>query len=378
MTDSNDSISKRHNTTLWAEIKKLYESKHAWNYERIKSILTAEFALSKFPSESTIKRRAKADNWSRYVAEDNIKNFNNTYTPEFWMCVKAVYESNSKITYKRLCELVQNELQCDSFPSADAVNAKVKREDWLRLGELSGENDRDLKKLKRSVKNTFLNVEIDNNSSGKKVVINQDDEDEIDPSELLDLSQFDLILENQKARIKNLLMTSQFKQKKMAEIITKARKRLGTINEIGDLLNDQLITNFALLTSPDLHKIYGATEFVEKQNKSLSKTIMAYNELTFGRRESIKLELQMYGVGLEDLRVVDQDSRMKTLNDDTVYDEQKKRLREERESIAQRNFYINSGGLARDVDEEAKKRMMEAGMDGDDDVYDEEFEEIEG
>lgn len=379
MTKKQDSISKRHGVELWAEIKKLYESKHAPDYSRTKAILTAEFDLSNFPSESTIKRRAKDELWKRHVPEDGVKNFNSTYTPEFWLCVRAVYESNPKITYKRLRELVQNELQCEAFPSADAINSKAKLEDWSRLGELRQKSDLHLKKVITEVKNIEVITRQGKNKNKKNDDEYQDDdeeEEEIDPIDLLDFSAYHKFVESQKSRVEKLLMSSKIKQKKMSEVITQARKRLSTINDIGDLLSDQIVTNFALMTAPEILSMEGAVEFVERQNKILSKTVVIYNELTFGRRESIKLEMQMYGVGIEDLRVVDQDTRMKTLNDDTAYEEQKARLMQQREEIAKRNFYINSGGLEKDVAEETKRRMDEAGEGNEVDEF--EFMDIEG
>lgn len=378
MTKSNDSISKRHNTTLWAEIKKLYESKHLPDYERIKAILSAEFDLQKFPSERTVQRHAKDENWKRYIPEGDIKSFNNTYTPEFWLCVRAVYESNPKITYKRLRELVQNELQCEQFPSADAVNTKAKQEDWARLGELISKSDGDLRKVQKSVKNLELIVRESAKSKRSNNDEYQGDEGDLDPVDLLDFDRFAEVVETQKSRIESVLMASKIKQRKMSEVITKARKRLATINDIGDLLNDQLMTNYALMTAPEVMEMDGAVEYVERQGKVLTKTIMAYNELTFGRRESIKLELQMYGVGIEDLRVVDQDARMKDLNDDSAFEAQKQRLLEQRELIAKRNHYINSGGLERDVQNEAQRRMAEASMDEGDQLHEDEYEGIEG
>lgn len=377
MTKTDDSISKRHNTNLWAEIRKLYESKTQPDYQRIKAILSAEFDLGKFPSERTVQRHAKDEGWKRHIPEDNIKAFNNTYTPEFWLCVRAVYESNPKLTYKRLRELVQNELQCDEFPSADAVNTKAKLEGWATLGKLREKSDGDLKKLKTSVKNLEVVVRQGRTTIVKNDKAYQDDDDddgEIDPIDLLDFSAYDEFVESQKTRVKNLLMSSKIKQKKMSEVIVEARKRLSTINDIGDLLSDQIIMNHALMTAPEIISMDGAIAFVERQNKILTKTVMTYNELTFGRRESIKLELQMYGVGIEDLRVVDQDVRMKDLNDDTAFEEQKQRLIKQREEIAKRNAYINSGGLERDVEEEVKRRMMD--LEGEE-IDEGDFEDVE-
>ncbi|WP_215904576.1 hypothetical protein, partial [Acinetobacter bereziniae] len=168
----------------------------------------------------------------------------------------------------------------------------------------------------------------------------------------------------------NLLMSSQFRQKKMAEIIIKNRKRIGVMSDIGDMLNDQLILNHTLLTSPDFRQIDGAIELISQENKILRQTIGLYNELTFGRRETMKLELQMYGVGFDDLKATDGESRVKDLTDETAYNEQKARLIAEREEIARRKLYIESGGLARDTEAEQKRRMDEAGQGEEDSEYD--------
>lgn len=371
-TEEKGEIKKRYGTELWTEIKKLYESNQQHSYERIKSILMVEFDLTVFPSKRTVERRAKDEEWKRYIEKD-IKNFNETYTCEFWECVKAVYESSPKITYKRLREKVQNELQCINFPSPDAINAKAKNEDWQIITKLASKHDADLKNLVKNVKNVTKNMDIVLAPNGKNVIINHDSgesEDGENDEYLINFVALNESKESHKSQIKNLLMSSQFRQKKMAEIIIKNRKRIGVMSDIGDMLSDQLILNHTLLTSPDFQQIDGAVEFVAQENKILRQTIGLYNELTFGRRETMKLELQMYGVGFDDLKATDGESRVKDLTDNTAYEEQKARLIAEREEIARRKQYIESGGLARDTEEEQKRRMDEAGQGEEDEEYD--------
>ena len=145
-----DVISKRHDTNLWAEIRTLYESKNKHPYEKIKTVLMAEFALEKFPSQRTVERRAKSEGWKRAISEGG-REFNDAFPEEFWMCVQAIYEANPKINYKRLRELVENELQCVDFPTSQAVSAKAKAGNWARADSLVLKNDPELQKMKQQV-----------------------------------------------------------------------------------------------------------------------------------------------------------------------------------------------------------------------------------
>lgn len=109
--DLNQSVSKRHDFNLWAEIRTVYESKTKPNYEKIKSLLCTEFNLDSFPSKSTLQRRASSEKWQRHESEKDVKISAKKYSDDLWLCVRRIHESNPKLTYKRLKELVQNELQ---------------------------------------------------------------------------------------------------------------------------------------------------------------------------------------------------------------------------------------------------------------------------
>ena len=86
--------------------------------------------------------------------------FNDAFPEEFWMCVQAIYEANPKINYKRLRELVENELQCADFPSAQAVSAKAKAGNWARADSLVLKNDPELQKMKQQVNRLVSNADL--------------------------------------------------------------------------------------------------------------------------------------------------------------------------------------------------------------------------
>jgi len=386
MTNNADSkaISKRHDTNLWAEIRTLYESKTNPNYDKIKTILVAEFALEDFPSKRTVERRAKKEEWKRYEDDTHVKIAPNRYSEDFWLCVRAIYESNPKITHKRLKELVQNELQCADFPSQDVVRVMATKQAWERSDALLKQSDANLKKLKSSV-NNLQNIKGDMviSSKGKDVINHiidhngEDDGDKIDDN----VHDFDAALElahSKKMGIKNLLMSSQIKRKQMSEIIIKSRKRMMTINDIGDHLTDELVYNNLLLTDEEFLRVCppDLLDRISYQQKRLGQTAGIFNELAFNRRESIKFELSLYGVTIEDLKDVDESKMVKDLNDDAAYEAQKKRLEEEKIRIAERRRYIDSGGLQEDVEAEMQRRMAEAAQDGEE-IDEGEFQEVD-
>ena len=151
--DLKTEISKRHDTNLWAEIRKFYESKTNPNYEKIKQIITAEFNLDDFPSKSTMQRRAVKEKWKRSESQLDVKLSSNKYSDDLWLCIRRTYEANTKLSYKRLKELVQNELQCNHFPSQYVIASKAESEGWERSDRLVKKSDSALKKLSAGVNN---------------------------------------------------------------------------------------------------------------------------------------------------------------------------------------------------------------------------------
>ena len=77
----------------------------------------------------------------------------------------------------------------------------------------------------------------------------------------------------------------------------------------------------------------------------------------------MKFELSLYGVTIEDLQKAGETSKAIPMDDNTAFEAQREKLRQEKERIAERKRYIESGGLQSDVDEEVKKRMAEADIE---------------
>lgn len=364
-------LSKRHDTDLWREIRKLYESKAKPSYEKIKTILMAEFALDKFPSRATMARRAKSEEWIRARTSEEVPDANR-FGDDFWECVRAIHESNPKMTHRQLKDLVQNELQISDFPTHQALAKRAKLEGWEHADEALKKSDTTLRKQASCVKIKIEQQKI----IDENIEYNQHDNDDEDDY----TAHIREIAEKTKTRFKNVTMNANIRTQKLAEVIIKSRKRMRTINEIGDLLSDELIGIGAIMSSqeflsvcpPDLYELYAA------QEKALIRAMSSYTQLTESRRDSIKFELSLYGVQMEDLRDNDNDARMKDLNDDTAYEQQKQRLLDERLMLAKRRAFIDSGGLQREVDAEMQRRMDEMNeYDDVDSIEDAEYSEIE-
>src|SRR5699024_6823401 len=108
---------------------------------------------------------------------------------------------------------------------------------------------------------------------------------------------------------------------------------------------------------------------LKDQLNTLCQSLEVYNNFSFNRRESIKVELSLYGTQLEDRKDMNDTKRGKDLNNNNAYEEQKLHLEAEKEQIAARRRYIDSGGLEEEVNTEMERRMKEvelAGYDADD------------
>lgn len=373
--DLNAGISKRHDTDLWKEIRTCYESKSQPPYDKIKDLLCAEFNLDTFPSKSTVHRRAVKEKWVRFESEDTLRVAPNKYSDDLWLCIRSIYEANPKLSYKRLKEQVQNELQCTDFPSQQSIAIKAEHEGWQRADLLIKKSDTVLKKMSRSVNKLTSEQDFKNFIAS----INTEEEQDFEHGEL-DTRAYDFdfiaeIVENEKSNIKNLLMGSQVRRKKQAEVIVKARKRMELNNDFGDRLSDNLIMVYSLLLSDAVRRSFTKPMIKELKDQlnALREVSAIYSDLSFNKRENIKFQLSLYGVQMEDLKDVDDAKRVNDLNDNTAYDAQRERLAAERERIAARRRYIDSGGLQEDTDAEMERRMAEA----DSGITDVEFEEME-
>ena len=193
-------LSKRHDTDLWREIRKLYESKAKPGYEKIKTILMAEFALDKFPSRATMARRAKSEEWIRARTSEEVPDANR-FGDDFWECVRAIYESNPKMTHRQLKDLVQNELQISDFPTHQALAKRAKLEGWEHADEALKKSDTTLRKQASCVK-----IKIEQ----QKIIDENIEDNQCDDGSDDDYTAHILkIVEKEKTRFKNVTMNAK-------------------------------------------------------------------------------------------------------------------------------------------------------------------------
>lgn len=371
--DGLSDVSKRHELDLWREIRMLYESKSKPSYKRIKEILVIEYDIeeSAFPSESTVLRRRKKEGWIRKQDSGTVKDLKNQYNDDFWLCVKNVYESNPKISYKRLKEIVQNELQCVDFPSFPALKAKAKAQDWKSVEYLLAKSDGALKKVKKNVKNIVavtVSVEKLERENFEEIQRLDPRFEDMQEDQYLDMME---AMRVEKSNIENLITNSQADIGDMAGIILNARRLLKSVNGYGALLLDNFMLNTQLLTSDKFMRNCPAGVLIdlEAQGKNLTRAVSTFSDLSFSMRESIKFELSLRGVGIDDLRETNTKTIMDDLEDESAYEAQKARLRQQREAIAANRRYIDSGGLQADCDEEMARRMQEANLEDEETDY---------
>lgn len=64
------------------------------------------------------------------------------------------------------------------------------------------------------------------------------------------------------------------------------------------------------------------------------------------RREALKFELSLYGVTIEDLQKAGETSKAVAMDDNTAFEAQREKLRQEKERIAERKRYIELVGFS--------------------------------
>lgn len=296
-----------------------------------------------------------------------------TYSDDLWECIRAVYEADGGSSVKRMLEIVQNTTQIDELPSRQTVVARAKRENWQRPDSLQQLSTAKLQKIIQRANGMALVL------SGIDPQFNDDEDEEnqsYSVSERLDEYNNDALYHEQKNNIvnaamfgvKKLLSTAIHKKKTKAQVIARARSSQDRLFLLRDHTLDQITLSVALLTNvqykllaneTDLSNTEGIMNFNMRVLEMLNNTI-AVNE------KFIKTDFAIYGLTPDDVKEPETQGRMKDLNDDTEYQEQLKRLQEQSKEMAARRHYIESGTLEKEISEEVRRKMIEAGMDDND------------
>nr|WP_314367297.1 hypothetical protein [uncultured Acinetobacter sp.] len=288
-----------------------------------------------------------------------------------------MYEADGGSSVKRMLEIVQNTTQIDELPSRQTVVARAKRENWQRPDSLQQLSTAKLQKIIQRANGMALVL------SGIDPQFNDDEDEEnqsYSVSERLDEYNNDALYHEQKNNIvnaamlgvKKLLSTAIHKKKTKAQVIARARSSQDRLFLLRDHTLDQITLSVALLTNvqyklianeTDLSNTEGIMNFNMRVLEMLNNTI-AVNE------KFIKTDFAIYGLTPDDVKEPETQGRMKDLNDDTEYKEQLERLQAQSVEMAARRHYIESGTLEKEISEEVRRKMIEAGMDdSDDDDY---------
>lgn len=375
-------ISKRDGGDLWAEIRKLYESKKQLTYPKIKSLLMVEFDLDTFPSARTVQRHAKENGWKKPVVQ--VKDI---YDDRFWEVVKTVYESHVKITYRELKELVQNELQIDHFPTNKSILERRKKDGWESLKAAVNLDDAQLKRVKKKINDATQDIEKVEQTVKKQqrqaAESNEDDDEENEKFDFDD-SAFDYVISKMsdlESRSEFLTMSARKKSLDTLEFIELSRKRMANVSGIADHLSDQWVRYSSVAT--DLKFLQMCPPQLLRALKMIGNNLAAatynLNSLAITRQNNTKLEYWMRGlITPEDLRDDKNTERhVPGDEDDEIYEEQRKRLMREHKEAAEIRRFIESGGMQADIDAELERRADEdAASYDDDEVMEGEFEEI--
>lgn len=377
-------ISKRNGGDLWTEIKQLYESKNGMPYEKIQSILTAEFDLKKFPSKRTIERRAKSENWKKKSIANNAK-----YDEKFWLVVRAVYEAHPRITYERIKETVMQKLQITEFPTQKTLSLRKKQEGWKPLELKNIKDDAGLRKLKGQVKRATKNIDdlteqYKNNLLERRetYVDNDYDTKDID-DQLLAMDNFELVenmLVSKKRVHENLLMDANSKRLEMYEFMELSRKRLANISRMGDELSDAWVGIYALVSDPKITSYIGyqLAQKINKAKSDLAVVTSNFATLAYARQAIIKMEYQVRGLTMEDMRDEAQAELYVPSDEDMAkFEASKERLRLEAEENAKFMEKVLSGELQDEINAELERRIAEADRLAGDPIDDAVYEEIE-
>lgn len=301
-----------------------------------------------------------------------------TYPDELWDCIRAVYEADGGSSVKRMMEVVQNTTQVSELPSRQTIVARAKREKWARPDSLQQLSTAKLQKIIQRANGMELILrDID-----PQYDVGEDEENQgYSVSERLDDYNNDTAYHDLKNRyanaamlgVKKLLSSAIHKKKTKAQIISRARASQDRLFLLREHALDQITLSVALLTNvqfklvakeEDLSNTEGTMNFNMRFMEMLNNTI-AVNE------KFIKTDFAIYGLTPDDVKEPETGGRMKDLNDDTEYLQQLDRLEKQAQEMAARRHYIESGTLEKEVEAQVRKQMVEAGMDDDDDEYDE-------
>ena len=294
------------------------------------------------------------------------------WTDEVWLCIRAVYESDSEMSVEDILKFVKQELDVESLPRRSSVQSRADREGWQRPQNLRQKTESELIKVMNKARKEALFIDEEN----------KDEENQyIDDSQLHDddyIERRDASVSASIMSVKKLLSNSVKRKRKVAEVVRRDREMVERLQDIVEHVMDELIIHKTLMLSEDFKKV-AYPEDMERVERTYGVNLGLVEPVLFmsnAVEKLVKMRIVLFGITPEDTREPETAGRVKDLEDPTAYIEQQKRLLARNKELAARRRYIESGGLDADVAREMNAKMQELGLN-DDDISEAEFEEID-
>lgn len=291
---------------------------------------------------------------------------------EVWACIRAVYESDGKMSIENILAFIQEDLGLENLPKRTSVQSRANKENWERPDNLRHKTHSQLIKIAEKARKELLFVSDDLN-----ININQCDIVENEGEKDYKTRRNEIIFSSMSS-VKKLLSTSAKKKKKIADVIRRNRESVDQVRNIVEHVTDELIGSKTLMLSAEFRS-FASPEDLEQVERSYGVHVGLIEpllDLTSAVEKLTKMDVALFGITPEDTREPETDGRMQSLEDDTAYIEQRERLRQQQLAQAERRKYIESGGLAAEVEQEMQERAKALKFDDDDDISEAEFEEI--
>lgn len=264
------------------------------------------------------------------------------YSDEVWKSLKLLWESSGKITWQELVDTVKVTLNCD-VPSGSVVRRRAIAEGWKKTVKNTVKSDNKTVKKgrsKRTPKKTTNSTENkEENAVNNGVIVMSDSRQKIDTDAIFtaakenDIKAADIVL-IQRRRFRRLgglqdecLSSIEHLRDEFAIVNDFTPEEMALPDEKRREIRDYRIK----LLQEKMGFTVGLNEMVEVMSKSMERTA--------------KVEAVFWGLGEDDLRDSQSSERIKTITDDSKFNDAQKSLQLQFKEATERAALMNSPDL---------------------------------
>lgn len=263
------------------------------------------------------------------------------YDPEIWFYLKAIWQAIPKISFAKLCALVE-EITGKKTPSVEYVTRKAKSEKWTKnIRAYCRKADRTLENCKGQL---FEELKKEFEELQKDKQIGQD------MTKGTALVNFDV----HSSSFDNLEQIA-IENRKTITVLMEHRRRLARLGQLTDESMEWIYEAKVALETPSLtdeDKINA-----ERRYRFAMNMVDATESFSRTAKNLASVDFVLYGITPDQTKTGESNSRMAYLDDDTLFDKERLRLEEEAKNMAERADFINSGEFERTVKDEMEERM---------------------